>query len=411
MKRLPGIGKGVDWQRGLFRGHLTGQLVLWIATIGYAHLYGAEAYGLFALFLSVVNVCGLLACLGFEVALLLPVDEDEVLRLLSGCLQLVTCSTILVGGLLYLFRLPGNVSLPVGWLALSVWGQGILVVRQEWYTRLADYNKLGRLWQHQYMLMAILQGMGYVLFPVTGLMVGYALALGILGGGFCWQFRHAFRVDRLLTGPFRSYWRVVGPDLGGRGIHLLARHIQPILLVPCFGPKKAAQFFLAQQLLGKPLQALIAAVRSPFLNRSKEWLQAGDWSAIRRDVSRVIRHLSVRVSLVWFLLIAVFNTITAWLPMDWHGLVVVTLFMLPLYAGKVCFSPVSGLAPLLGKTNWTFSFNGFLFVWSLISLGVGYVWQAFPVFLFAYSLGVGLGYFWLYHRFTQYLKHKNEALV
>jgi len=411
MKKLPSIRVGIGMQRALLRGHLTGQMVLWVASLGYATVYGAEAYGVFALFLSVVNVCGLLACLGFEIALLLPIGQDEARRLLTGCFLMVTFSTILMGGLLCIFRLAVPLPGPVGWLILAIWGQGILVVRQEWYTRRGDYKKLGRLWQRQYVLMAILQGMCFFPFPDKGLMVGYAWTMGIIGGSFCWQSRHCLRVDRLFTLSFGGYWQIIYLDLGGRGLQLLARHIQPLLLVPCFGPIKAAHFFLAQQLLGKPLQALVAGVRSPFLNRSIARLQTGDWPSIRMDARRVVFRLSVIVLPVWCLLIGVLIATQFWLPAEWQDLGSILLLMLPLYLGKTWFSPISGLAPPLRKTNWTFLYNGFLFGWSLLSVGTGYISQSFHGFLLVYSWGGGLGYLWLHHRFNQYLKDNEMVPV
>ncbi len=411
MKKLPRVRMELGMQRVLLRGHLTGQIVLWVATLGYAQVYGAAAYGTFALFLGVVNICGLLSCLGFEAALLLPDDSARANRLLSGCLVLVTGSAILVGALLHLPGLAGCIPIATHWLTLAVWGQGVLVIQQEWYTRMGDYGKLGRLWHRQYGLMAILQGLCFFPFPSTGLMVGYALTLGGLGGYFCWQARHCLRLDRLFWRSFRSYWPIIYPDLGGRGVQLLARHIQPLLLLPCFGPKKAAHFFLAQQLLGKPLQALVAGVRSPFLHRTRERLQIGDWPVIRADARRVVIRLSVLVLPVWCLLILTLVLTQSRLPTEWKGLGGVLLLMLPLYLGKTFFSPISGLAPLLQKTNWTFVFNGFLFVWSLLSTGTGHVSQSFEVFLLVYSTGGGLGYLWLLHRFTQYLQQHELASV
>lgn len=396
-------------QAVLLRGHLTGQVVLWLATLCYSQLYGAEAYGTFALFLGLVNVCGFLACLGFEIALLLPDDEEVADRLFSGCFIVVTILAMLMWGLLHLFLLSDSFSIPVDWLMLAIWGQGILVVQHEWYTRHGDWKSLGGLWQTQYVLIAVVQGACFFFDPVCGLMVGYALTLGFLGGRFCWLHFRSFRIDRFLLNTLRTYWPVVCLDLGGRGVQLLAQQIQPFLILPCFGPKKAAHFFLAQQLLGKPLQALMAGHRSPFLRRSKGWVQQGDWSAIRKDARRVVQQMAGLILPFWCSLIIALIVGDSGLPPDWQGLGPTLVGLLPCYLGKICFSPVSGLAPLLRKTHWTFTFNGFLLGWSLFSLVLGFFFQAFQVFLGGYSVGVGLGYVWLHYRFTQLLKQDHVA--
>ena len=235
----------------LLRGHLIGQGVLWLATLCFTQLYGAEAYGTFALFLSLVNICGFLACLGFEIALLLPDDEVVADRLFAGCIIIVTFLTMLIRGLLYLLLLPNCFSIPIDWLMLAIWGQGILVIQHEWYTRHGDWKRLGGLWQAQYVLLAVMQGACFFYYPGNGLMVGYALTLGFLGGRFCCRHLDSFRIDRLLIHTLRSYWPVVCLDLGGRSVQILAQQLQPFFILPCFGPKKAAHFFLAQQLLGE----------------------------------------------------------------------------------------------------------------------------------------------------------------
>jgi len=412
MKRvMPRLRKKIGVQPVLLRGHLIGQIVLWLATLGYTQLYGADAYGIFALFLGLVNVCGLLACLGYEITLLLPADRVEAEQLLSGCFALVTLSAMLVGGLLCFFRLSEYLSIPIGWLVLAIWGQGILVVQQEWCTRQGDWIGLGILWRTQYMAMAVLQGVCYFVCPDNGLMVGYALALGGLGGQSCWRERHSLRLDRFLMGNLRRYWPLVCLDLGGRSVQLLAQQIQPLLILPCFGPKKAAHFFLAQQLLGKPLQALIAGYRGPFLKRSKKSLHQGNGPAIWAEALRTLQQIAYLILPCWCFVIIVLIGSHFWLSPDWRGVGVVLLFLLPLYLGKACFSPISGLAPLLRKSHWTFCFNGFLLGWSLLSLLAGYTSESFHGFLISYSVGVGLGYVQLQHRFRQFLKRGHVASI
>ena len=395
----------------LLRGHLIGQGVLWLATLCFTQLYGAEAYGTFALFLSLVNICGFLACLGFEIALLLPDDEVVADRLFAGCIIIVTFLTMLIRGLLYLLLLPNCFSIPIDWLMLAIWGQGILVIQHEWYTRHGDWKRLGGLWQAQYVLLAVMQGACFFYYPGNGLMVGYALTLGFLGGRFCCRHLDSFRIDRLLIHTLRSYWPVVCLDLGGRSVQILAQQLQPFFILPCFGPKKAAHFFLAQQLLGKPLQALMAGYRSPFLQRSKGWMRQRDWSAIRTDARRVVQQMASLIIPFWCSLIIALMVGNSRLQPDWQGLWPILVGLLPFYLGKICFSPVSGLAPLLRRTDWTFIFNGFLLGWSLFSLVLGFLFQAFQVFLAGYSVGVGLGYVWLHYRFAQFLKQDPSLAI
>jgi lipopolysaccharide exporter len=78
-------------------------------------LYGPEAFGFLALFTSITSIIGVVACMRYELAIMLPKTDEEAANLLGLCLLCVavisglTVPALYFGGdaLLSLLRAPG----------------------------------------------------------------------------------------------------------------------------------------------------------------------------------------------------------------------------------------------------------------------------------------------------------------
>jgi len=84
-------------------------------------LYGPEAFGFLALFTSITSIIGVIACMHYEMRIMLPKTDEETANLPALCLLSVavisglTVPALYFGGdaLLPLLRAPGPGSYPV----------------------------------------------------------------------------------------------------------------------------------------------------------------------------------------------------------------------------------------------------------------------------------------------------------
>jgi lipopolysaccharide exporter len=99
----------------LVTGTTFAQVVTILASPLLTRLYGPEAFGFLALFTSITSIIGVVACMRYELAIMLPKTDEEAANLLGLCLLCVavvsglTVPALYFGGdaLLSLLRAPG----------------------------------------------------------------------------------------------------------------------------------------------------------------------------------------------------------------------------------------------------------------------------------------------------------------
>ncbi|MGI5933055.1 MAG: lipopolysaccharide biosynthesis protein, partial [Eubacterium sp.] len=99
----------------LVTGTTFAQIIVVLASPLLTRLYGPEAFGFYALFASITGILGVIACMRYELAIMLPKTDEEAANLLGLCLLCVavvsglTVPALYFGGdaLLSLLRAPG----------------------------------------------------------------------------------------------------------------------------------------------------------------------------------------------------------------------------------------------------------------------------------------------------------------
>ena len=105
----------------LVTGTTFAQVITILASPLLTRLYGPEAFGFLALFTSITSIIGVIACMRYEMAIMLPKTDEEAANLLGLCLPSVavisglTVPALYFGGdaLLSILRAPGPGSYPI----------------------------------------------------------------------------------------------------------------------------------------------------------------------------------------------------------------------------------------------------------------------------------------------------------
>ncbi|MDI6867844.1 hypothetical protein [Methanoculleus sp.] len=71
------------------RYHPCPRLITILAAPVIARLYGPEAFGFLAIFTSITSIIGVVACMRYELAIMLPKTDEEAANLLGLCLLCV----------------------------------------------------------------------------------------------------------------------------------------------------------------------------------------------------------------------------------------------------------------------------------------------------------------------------------
>lgn len=324
-------------------------------------LYSPEEFSILAVYIALLTMVSVIACLRLEIAIPLPEDDTEAANLLALALGLALVTALLVGAFViafgpWFFDALGQPQLqPYGWLLpFGVWLAGSYAAMQFWSTRKKRFATIARtrMMQAGSGLTAQL-GLGWAGAGPVGLLVGHAL---MAGAGVVNLARQTWRSDRpALNGisrdgmvqalskhrrfPLYSTWD---------GLATNASIQIPLLLVAFFalGPE-AGFLMLALRVIGAPLQLIGAAVSQVYLSGAAE-----DW---RRDVLRektytIVRNIFLFVSLPILAATAIaapyFSVIFG---NEWARAGVVALWLAPMFAIRVIVNPISMVMNVVGK--------------------------------------------------------------
>lgn len=316
-------------------------------------LYSPGEFSLLAVYVAILTMVQVLACLRLEIAIPLPEDDVEAANLLALALLSAASAAALAGALVLgfgraFFAAIGQPEMqPFGWLLpVGIWLAGSYAAMQFWSTRKKRFPTIARtrMMQAGSGLTAQL-GLGWAGAGPVGLMLGHAL---MAGAGAVNLARQAWRCDRTALGgvtrrgmrralgtyrrfPLYSTWEALANNAA---IQL------PVLLIAALalGPE-AGFILLATRAIGTPVTLIGGAVGQVYISRAPDEMRAGRLPEFTAEVLKGLARMGV-APLVFLAVIAppffglVFGE-------EWRRAGELVAWMTPWFVLKLLSSPVS----------------------------------------------------------------------
>lgn len=316
-------------------------------------LYSPEEFSILAVYIALLTMISVIACLRLEIAIPLPQDDAEAANLLALALGLALGSALLVGVCVFafggwFFGALGQPHLrPYGWLLpFGVWLAGSYAALQFWSTRKKRFPTIARtrMMQAGSGLGAQL-GLGWAGAGPVGLLLGHALMAGAGGVNLA---RQAWRRDRpALRGisragmaqALRQYRRFPQYSTWEALANNAAIQVPMILIAALAIGPEAGFVLLAMRALGTPVTLVGGAVAQVYLSRAPEEMRAGRLPEFTTDVLKGLARVAV-APLVFIAVIAppafalVFGE-------EWRRAGELVMWMMPWFVLKLLSSPVS----------------------------------------------------------------------
>lgn len=379
-----------------------------------ARLFAPEAFGIAALFTSIAGIIGVVACLRYELAIMLPKTDEEAVNLLGASLFFVLIVTgisaliIFFAGDMIINQLNSPELKRYLWLVpVSVFVSGTFLALNYWNSRTKHF---GRLSIARVVSSVVAQGTklgaGFAGFVSSGVLIG----TGILGqivstlviGGQIWRddgrlFKTSIRWKKMIVGlkrhkkfPIYGTWSAL--------LNTASQQLPVLLLAFYFSPKIVGFYALGQAVLSMPMNLVGGAVSQVFFQKASDaHNRTGNLSKVVDEVFNRLVSLGIFPILLLTLIgedlfIVAFGArwAEAGVYMQILGLWIFFQFI---------SSPISTLFAVLEKQNYGLFFNGVLLGTRAVSLIIGGMTGdvRFTLFLVA-STGIacyGFLCFWL----------------
>jgi lipopolysaccharide exporter len=350
-----------------------------------ARLYAPEAFGSAAVFASVVTVIGVVACLRYEQAIMLPKrDQTAANLMIASTLFVVVSSTFSLMLVLFardpLLRLLNAPELaPYTWLVpLAVLVNGGLLVLNYWNSRTKHFGRLSVAPAVKSVTTSGFQvGLGAAGLAHTGSLIGSR----VLGS--------AIATTVLGTQTWRADGRMVRQSVSSRGmlaglkryrkfplygtwsglLNSVSWQLPTFLLSFFFSPAIVGFYAFGTRVLRLPMGLIGSAIGRVFFQRAAEAKVAGTLSEV---VESSFRRL-VMIGMFPLLLLTIIgrDLFVAMFGDNWAEAGVYTQILSVWTFFWFISSPLSTLYSVLERQEFGLALNAVIFVTRFLSLGIG----------------------------------------
>jgi len=369
----------------LVLGTTFSQVLLALSAPFLTRLFTPEDMGTFTLFLSILAISTVVACLRYEYSIMLPKNEDEAANLfVLACLLSLATSLLLAlflwvcgGWLCGLLNAPEMLS-QLWWLPPATFFSGLFLALNYWETRYSHYTRL-----------AVRRGINSVVQIVTQVgagLIGLATAGSLIAGYFlgiaistlilavqAWRdhnrvFRRSVHLGSMWTG-IKRYRKFLLYDSGSALINSTAQQLPPFLLSIYFTQAVVGFYGLGFRILRLPSMLVGTAIGQVFFQRAARARHDGTLPGLVEETMHRLVVLGMFPLLLLTvagreIFIVVFGS--AWAEAG----VYTQILSLWVYFVFIS-SPLTCLINVLEKQEVGLVFNSILFATRFISLVIG----------------------------------------
>jgi O-antigen/teichoic acid export membrane protein len=364
-------------------------------------LFLPEAFGIAAIFISITSIIGSIACLRYELSIMLPESDEDATNLLAVCL----CSVLIVAAISsasiwvykyeivhllnapelekYFWLIPFMVSIGGIYMSLNLWNSrakrfGQVSIINVISSTVTQSSKLG------FGFSGYCDGGALIVATVLGRFFSTLILIAKIWHQDCRLFKAGIRWKKMISGlkkykkfPLFSTWSVLLNS---------ASHQLPFwILAFYFSPKVVGFFAFAKTVVSLPMDIAGQAVAQVFFQKASEVHNHDGKLPIL--VEKVFEKLvSIGLYPILMLILIGKDVFTVLFGERWAEAGVYVQLLGPMVFFRFISSPISTLSSVLEKQGFGLIVNILLFVSWCVSLIVGGMTGNIKFTLFLYSI-------------------------
>jgi len=349
-----------------------------------SRLFSPEAFGTAAVFTSITTVIGVVVCLRYELAIMLPEKDEDAVSLLVGSLFFVGMFTVLTTlGVVLLHEpicrwLKAPELEPFLWLVpISVFLSGVALALRYWNTRLKRFGLLSGLRvAASVSASSVRLGTGFLGYVGSGSLIASSVLSQVVSAvGLGWE---AWRGDRSCLS--QTSWGHIGRELKRYHkfplvntwsglLNTVSLQIPTMLLSAFFSQTVVGYYSLGTRVIQLPMVLIGGAIGQVFFQRASQALNEGNLGMVVQSTYKRLVSLGLFPLLVLGLIgQEVFVVVLGpqWAEAGVYAQII-SLWRFFVFVG----SPMSILFSVLERQEIGLVFNIILFISRILSLTIG----------------------------------------
>ncbi len=407
-------------------GRIIGQAIPILLTPFLTRLYSPQEFGVFAIFIAITAVLSLLANGRYNLAIMLPKKNENVLNLFAlsilinfvFCLLLFVTIFVLRENLLSLFNLQASPEvlylLPLGTFVIGTFEPlHYLAVRNKRFKILAG-NMI-----FQFTLIAILKivfaflaigALGLVLGHLVGYVAGIIFfTFLLLRANVFLGFRSFISVSKMLrlAGVYKKFPMY---SLPADSLNAFSKEMPNLLINNFFGSAIVGQFSLTQRVLASPITLISSAITDVFRERaSTDYREKGSCKGVFvKTFQKLFVFSFIPFTLLFFFAPAIVPIIFG---ADWDQAGEYIRIMTLLFFLRFSISPISSVLYLTGKQIYKLVWEVLAFFVVVASFYIGYRFfdQYAAIGIYSFSLSfLYIILFLMSYKFTEDINFRKK---
>ena len=361
-------------------------------------LYSPGDYGAFQVFLSISSILAVLSCLSYQLAIMLPKEEEDSANIVTLCIALVSIISVVSGGVFILFsgwvgetlNTPG-ISQYLIFLPVVVFLNGLFVVVNYWLSRRVRFGTLATAQVANSVSSKFVQiGTGFgsasPLGLILGLIAGYGAALLVMLRGIREDLplfrsvslsRITYLAKRYRRFPLFTSWSTVANSA--------SLQVAPLMLASFFNPAIVGFYGVAHMVVNMPMSLIGSATGQVFFQKaSEEKNRTGSVKTVVQEVHQ--RLVSIGIFPILILMIIGEELFALVLGAQWGTAGGYARILAPWLLLVFIASPLSTIFSVLEKQTIGLAFNLMVLFSRIAVLYVGGIYGDPVVALILFSI-------------------------
>lgn len=293
----------------LVTGTTIAQIITVLATLIITRLYGPEAFGLLAIFISITGIIGAIACMRYEFAIMLPKTNEEAANIFGLC---ILCTTTVSGltalslyfigdTLLFLLKAPG-LSPYLILIPIFVFITGISLALNYWNSRTRNFGRLSIARITRSIAIACTQlGAGVAGYATSASLIGaniigLTVSIGILGSQIL-RDDHAILHKNIswrgMLSGMKRYKKFPLIDSCSVLLNAISWQLPTFFLAMFFSPVVVGLYTLGFQALQLPMSLIGDSIAQVFFQRASTARSDGSLPIIVENLFRILITIGI----------------------------------------------------------------------------------------------------------------------
>ena len=369
----------------LVTGTTIAQIITILASPIITRLYGPEAFGLVALFMSITSIIGVISCFRYELAIMLPETDEEAANVFGLCMIIVVLISVASIPVVFLIQEPLIVFLKAPQLGSFFWlipptllFSGTFLGLNYWNTRTKHFHRLSVARVVSACATTGTQlGFGFAGLATSGVLIwanvlGHIVSTLTLGIQILKYHVSFFRENISREGikqALQRYSNFPKYDIWSALLNSISWQIPIFLLASFFSTTVVGYYSLGMMVIQFPMSFIGGAIAQVFYQRAAEAKNSGVLRPLVEDIFKILVILGLFPMIV--LLLIGKDLFTVVFGSQW-AISGIYVEILSIWA-FVWFisSPLSTIVSVLEKQSWGLFLNLLIFSTRVISLVIG----------------------------------------